>query len=159
MSRATMAGACWRPGWWPGWRRRWLRAPAVWRGSSVRHSGLASLSRDLPTTSWRSPSMTASQEDQLMSAKYNLLFSAAVSYSLAEQFSHLMELRGLQSAARMGRAQGEYYIIIISEKISSSFILPDSCDIIKCQFLDTELRSFTDSSLFRFVENLYNIFY
>ena len=52
--------------------------------------------------------MTASQEHQLMSAKYNLLFSAAVSYSLAEQFSHLMELRGLQSAARMGRAQGEY---------------------------------------------------
>ena len=32
--------------------------------------------------------------------------SAAVSYTLAEQFSDVMELRGLQSAARMGRARG-----------------------------------------------------
>merc|ERR1719232_1893260 len=31
--------------------------------------------------------------------------NAAVSYTLAEQFSDVMELRGLQSAARMGRAR------------------------------------------------------
>ena len=36
--------------------------------------------------------------------------SAAVSYTLAEQFSGVMKLRGLQSAAKMGRAQGIYYL-------------------------------------------------
>ena len=35
-------------------------------------------------------------------------FSAAVSYTLAEQFSGVMKLRGLQSAAKMGRAEGKY---------------------------------------------------
>ena len=67
MSRATTAGGCWRPGWRPGWRRRWGRAPAVWRGSSVRHSGLVSHSRAPPTSSWPSPSMPASRELKLRS--------------------------------------------------------------------------------------------
>ena len=37
----------------------------------------------------------------------SVIVSAAVSFSLAEQFSHVMEVRGIQAAARMGRAQGD----------------------------------------------------
>ena len=48
--------------------------------------------------------------------------SAAVSYTLAEQFSHVMELRGLQSAARMGRARGNICLKhILGENIREHF--------------------------------------
>lgn len=64
-----------------------------------------------------------------------------MSYTLAEQFSDVMELRGLQSAARMGRARGITVVCKIpTEKID---LCLDSCDLIKCSFLDTELRSLT----------------
>jgi len=61
--------------------------------------------------------------------------NAAVSYTLAEQFDNVMELKGLQSAARMGRSR-------------------DSCDIIRCGFLDTELRSLRNNPIFDVFEYL-----
>ena len=60
-----------------------------------------------------------------MAEIYDLLFSsAAVSFSLAEQFSHVMELRGLQSAARMGRAQGDLKYKNQEKILSAMFQIP-----------------------------------
>ena len=76
-----------------------------------------------------------------------------MTYSLAEQFSNVLDLRSLRSAASLGREQGGG---LVTEEEKYYWIFSDSCNSIRCQSLDTELRSFTDPSFW--VRMMYNLF-